>query len=134
MSSVVRVVLALVSVAVMLAISSCDTSRASGTVVRVDAEEAVRLIRDSDHTVVDLRPPDAYAAGHVSGAVNVDASAADFADRVGELDEEVVYLVYARTEDLSAPAADAMVRAGIDRVIDAGGFGLLALAGAPLTP
>jgi rhodanese-related sulfurtransferase len=92
----------------------------------------VALIQAGDHTVVDLRPPTAYAAGHVAGAVNIDASAPDFGDRVRGLDDSVPYLVYADSKKESAPAADKMVRVGIDRVVDAGAFGLLALAGAEL--
>lgn len=132
MMSVVRWALALASVLVMFVIASCDSSEADGTVVRVPPQRAVELIEDGRHTVVDLRPPDAFAAGHVAGAINIDATATDFEDRVAELDDGVVYLVYARTQDLSAPAADEMVSAGIERVVDAGGFGLLALAGAEL--
>jgi rhodanese-related sulfurtransferase len=132
MTSVLRFLLALAATPLILGIASCDTSEAEGTVVRVDAREAVRLIGDGRHTVVDLRSPEAFAAGHVAGAVNIDASAPDFQARVDELDQGVVYVVYAHDKDLSAPAADAMVRAGIDRVVDAGGFGLLALAGAEL--
>jgi len=48
------------------------------------------------------------------------------------LAKDDTYLVYARTAELSAPAADKMVRLGIERVVDAGGFGLLAIAGAEL--
>lgn len=130
--SVVRLALTLTSVLVMFFIAACDTSEADGTVVRVSPQQAVGLIEDGRHTVVDLRPPDAFAAGHVAGAINIDATAPDFDDRVAGLDEGVVYLVYARTKELSAPAADDMVSAGIERVVDAGGFGLLALAGAEL--
>ncbi len=132
MTSVIRFLLALATVPLILGITSCDTSEADGTVVPVSAREAVRMIESGKYTVLDLRSPDAYAAGHVAGAVNIDASAPDFEDRVDELDEGAVYLVYARNEELSAPAADAMVRSGMEKVVDAGGFGLLALAGAEL--
>ena len=37
----------------------------------------------------------------MAGAVNVDASAADFEERVARLDEGATYLVYARTAELS---------------------------------
>jgi rhodanese-related sulfurtransferase len=96
------------------------------------AAQAVTVIEDDRYTVIDLRGPAAYEAGHVAGAVNIDASASDFEDRVRELDPGETYLVYARNAEQSGPAADDMVRLGIDRVVDAGGFGLLAIAGAEI--
>jgi hypothetical protein len=48
------------------------------------------------------------------------------------LDRSVVYLVHDHDAQMSAPAADTMVRLGVERVVDGGGFGLLALAGAEL--
>lgn len=127
-----RAALLVAVVLVTLGISSCGSSEATGTVEGVRPAEAARLIAEGGHTVVDLRPPGDFAAGHVAGAVNIDASAADFEERVAELDEQVTYLVYARTRADSAPAADAMVRLGVERVVDAGAFGMLALAGVEL--
>jgi len=132
MGSVLRAMVALCGLVLVFVISSCGTSEANGNVERVGPVEAVRLISKGDHAVIDLRPPRDYAAAHVAGAVNIDASASDFDDRVVELDERVTYLVYAASKSQSAPAADEMVRLGVDRVVDAGSFGLLALAGAEL--
>jgi rhodanese-related sulfurtransferase len=132
MKSVLRVLAALSVVMLVLGITSCDSSEANGTVVRVEPAKALELIRKGDDTVIDLRTPRAYKAGHIAGAINIDSTAPDFADRVKELDSSVSYLVYASNKAQSAPAADKMARLGIDRVLDAGGFGLLALAGADL--
>lgn len=133
MKSLRRVLAALSVVMLVLGITSCDSSsEASGTVVRVQPARAVELIRRGDDTVVDLRTPREYKAGHVAGAINIDSTAPDFEDRVKELDSSVTYLVYASNKTQSAPAAETMVRLGIERVLDAGGFGLLALSGADL--
>ncbi|HLN76112.1 MAG TPA: rhodanese-like domain-containing protein [Nocardioidaceae bacterium] len=133
MKSLRRVLAALSVVVLVLGITSCDsTSEASGTVVRVQPARAVELIRQGDDTVIDLRTPREYEAGHVAGAINIDSTAPDFEERVKELDSSMTYLVYASNKTQSAPAADTMVRLGIDRVLDAGGFGLLALSGAGL--
>ena len=133
MKSPLRALLALSAVLLVLVITSCDSrSEANGKVVRVRPEEAVSLIRAGKQTVIDLRPPRDFAAGHVAGAVNIAAAAPDFEDRVKALDTSATYLVYATNKEQSAPAADTMVRLGIERVVDAGSFGLLALAGAAL--
>lgn len=132
MGLLVRLVLALAMVAPVLGITSCGRSDANGTVVRITAMEAVKVIAQGEDTVVDLRSPGDFAAGHVAGAVNINASAPGFGDRVAKLDESATYLVYARTKADSARAADRMAELGIDRILDAGSFGLLALAGADL--
>jgi phage shock protein E len=132
MRSVIRSVVGLILVLALLGASGCDSSEATGTVVRVPPQEAVRLIDAGEHLVVDLRTPREFEAGHVVGAQNIDASAEDFEARVGDLDPMGAYLVYSRIKGDSAPAADAMARLGVEEVVDAGAFGLLAIAGAEL--
>lgn len=133
MKPVLRAVALLLLTLVAVGISSCATSEADGTVERVGARQAVSLIVEGDQVVLDLRSAEAFEAGRVTGARNLDAEGPDFADEVGQLDDEVTYLVYARDAALSSRAAEQMAQLGIDRVLDAGGFGALALAGAPLT-
>lgn len=41
------------------------------TLEPVSAEELLRRVRDGLATVIDVRPPEEYAQGHVAGAVNV---------------------------------------------------------------
>jgi rhodanese-related sulfurtransferase len=132
MRSVLRAVLGLGLVLALLGASACDSSEAIGTVVRVRPQEAVRLLEDGGHVVIDLRTPREFEAGRVAGARNIDASADDFEERVGRLDPEASYLVYSRIKGDSAPAADTMARLGVENVVDAGAFGTLALAGADL--
>jgi len=132
MTSLGRAAVAFAALLVVLVITSCGPSEANGSVVEVGARSAVTLIVEREHVVLDLRSPEAFAAGRVRGAVNLDARAGDFEDRVEALDEETTYLVYAQTAERSAMLADAMVSLGIDRVLDAGAFGMLAIAGAPV--
>jgi len=129
MTSLGRAVMAFAALLVVFVITSCGTSQANGSVVKVGARSAVELIEAGDHVVLDVRSPEAFAAGHVRGAVNLHARAGDFEDRVEEL-EGTTYLVYAQTAERSATVADVMVGLGIERVLDAGSFGMLAIAGA----
>lgn len=112
--------------------TSCSTSEADGRVTGVDAREAVRLIESGDHVVLDLRAADAYAAGHVRGALSMPFHEAGFAERVQELAREERYLLYSRDPDIARQAGDLMVGWGFTHVVDAGRFGVLAIAGAPL--
>jgi phage shock protein E len=112
--------------------TSCSSSEAEGKVVQVGAREAVTMIESGDYVVLDLRSAEAFEAGHVAGAVHLPYAGGAFPDRVEQLDPERDYLVYSRAGDTASKAADAMVAAGIGKVVDAGAFGMLAIAGAPL--
>ena len=70
--------------------------------------------------------------GHVVGAVSLPLSAPDFEERQLTLDRNERYLVYARQDERTGEVADRMVAEGFATVVDAGAFGLLALAGAPV--
>jgi phage shock protein E len=76
----------------------------------------------STRTVIDVRTPEEFADGHVEGALLIDISAPDFAERVAELDPEGEYLVYCRSGNRSAQAVAAMRDTGLD-VEDGGGLG-----------
>lgn len=81
-------------------------------------------------TVVDVREPMEYAAGHVPGAVLVPMG--ELASRMGELPrEETVYVICA-VGSRSATAAEALVGAGLDAVNVEGGTQAWRAAGYPV--
>ena len=124
-------VLALASVFAVGACSGSDTGTASTEAVRtVAAADAVEVL--AERTVIDVRTPAEFAAGHVAGAINIDVEAPDFAEKISTLDPKGDYLVYCRSGRRSALAADAMAKAGFTDIIDAGGLDGLATAGAPI--
>jgi rhodanese-related sulfurtransferase len=119
--------------ALVLVVTSCATSsEADGKVAVAGPREAVSLIATGDYLVFDLRSPEAYAAGHVTGARNLPFNAGDFADELSRLDMNAKYLLYARDPEVADRAADVMASLDFEHVVDGGSFGLLALAGAPL--
>jgi phage shock protein E len=82
----------------------------------------------SARTVVDVRTPEEYSQGHAPGARNIDVGAADFRERVAELDRDGSYLVYCRSGNRSAQAAAIMRELGLD-VEDGGGLADMEAAG-----
>ena len=119
--------------ALVLVATSCATSsEADGKVAVAGPREAVSLIATGDYLVFDLRSREAYAAGHVKGARSLPFSAGDFADELSRLDVNAKYLLYARDPEVADRASDVMASLDFEHVVDAGSFGLLALAGAPL--
>lgn len=130
--TMVRIALVGTMTMLLLGFASCSSSQADGKVVEVAPRRAVELIESGDYVVLDVRTSRAFRAGHVAGARHLPFTAPDFEQRVEKLDPDARYLVYSRNGSSSRTAAELMVRSGIAKVVDAGAFGPLAIAGAPL--
>jgi phage shock protein E len=84
----------------------------------------------SGGVVIDVRTPEEYVTGHLPGAVLIDINAADFKDRIGQLDRTVPYYVYCRSGNRSRAAVDVMKTAGFKNVYGLdGGIGAWQRAG-----
>jgi rhodanese-related sulfurtransferase len=112
----------------LLLTSACSSG--SGAVDKVDAAEAVEIIEAGEHTVIDVRTPAEFAAGHVEGAENLDVSAGTFEQQVERLDKDEEYVVYCQSGNRSAQAADLMADLGFTEIVDGGGIVDLQAAGA----
>lgn len=129
--------LALLLLAVPLCVASaCSTETGAGSqevaAVRVvDPGEAGALIEEGA-TVIDVRTPEEFATGHVAGALNIDVQAADFHQRVGELERHKSYVVYCRSGSRAGAAADVMLQMGFTDVANGGGLAELEQAGVPV--
>jgi rhodanese-related sulfurtransferase len=72
-----------------------------------------RLGEIGDATVLDVRPADAHAAGHVHGAFNVPVSASSFATRAGfVLDPDERIVLHATDDDEAEDAARSLRSVG----------------------
>ena len=102
--------------AIFLVLSITLTGCGSTTgqsVTEVDAAEAASLIENrSELVVLDVRTPEEADTGTIPGAIVIDVTAPGFADRVGELDRSVPYLVYCRSGNRSAEAVSTMADLG----------------------
>ena len=119
--------LALVILAIVIA--GCGTASTTSTVHKPGPTEAVAMLDSS--VVIDVRTPAEFAAGHVTGARNIDVEAADFASSLSSLDKETRYLVYCHSGRRSAIAAAQMAAAGFTDIVDGGAMADLLAAGAP---
>ncbi|NBM21118.1 metalloregulator ArsR/SmtB family transcription factor [Streptomyces sp. GC420] len=63
---------------------------------RIDREQLLRRTEAGRVLVLDVRPVEEYAAGHIPGAVSVPVG--DLADRIADLPAEVEVVVYCRGE------------------------------------
>lgn len=85
--------------------------------------------RPAHSVVVDVRTPDEFATGHVTGAVNMNLFD-DFEGRMAGFDRERPVYLYCASGHRSGRAASILTRLGFKTVVNAGGYGELAAAGA----
>lgn len=81
-------------------------------------EEAKRLVQEGA-TLVDVRTPEEFAAGHLPGAVNIPIQQlANRLDELGPKDSQLV--VYCRSGARSTRAEQILRKAGYDKVLNLG--------------
>jgi phage shock protein E len=75
------------------------------TVVRhVDPAQARKLIDDPKVTILDLRTPGEFKAGHLAGATNLDFTRDDFEANLAKLDKRRTYLIHCASGNRSTRA------------------------------
>ncbi|MCP4435165.1 MAG: rhodanese-like domain-containing protein [Actinomycetia bacterium] len=112
--------------------SSDDESSGAGSDVPSPGVPAAEQALAQDRTVIDVRTPQEYAVAHVTDADLIDVQDPTFAERIAELDPSGEYVVYCRSGNRSAVAAQSMSEAGLD-VWDGGGLTDMEAAGWPST-
>ena len=79
----------------------------------LDVEAFAEKAADPAVFLVDVRTPDEYAEGHLRGAANIDAEAADFLDKMeAACPKETPVAIYCRSGRRSAEAAKKLSKAG----------------------
>jgi len=117
-----------------------DYFRSADGLEPVQKEGLLRRARRRDVTVLDVRPPEEYAAGHIAGAISIPL--ADLERRLAELPRRGGVVAYCRGPYcvLAAEAVRLLRRRGLDAVRLKDGFpewrdaGLPVEAGAEVAP
>ena len=121
---------ALVAVALLgtLLLAACSSS--SSAIQAVDPQAFLTTAAQPGVTVIDVRTPEEFAAGHLDGAVNMNVEGPDFDARIATLDTAGTVAVYCRSGRRSAAAADRMAGAGFTTIVNLdGGLADLQAAG-----
>ena len=89
---------------------------------KISAAEAKKMMDAGGVTVVDVRAPEEFSEGHISGAVNIpnEMIAAEAAKVL--TDKDAVLLVYCRSGNRSAQSARTLRSLGYTRIYDFGGI------------
>ena len=99
----------------------------------ISTAQATQLINREDATMVDVREPGEYGAGHALGAKNlplarIESGAGDVAKK-----KDATLILYCDSGDRSGKAAAALRKQGYTKVLNlSGGFGAWKQAGLPV--
>jgi rhodanese-related sulfurtransferase len=82
------------------------------------------------HTLVDVRTAEEFASGYIPGAINI--SVQELGGKLNKIARDKPVVVYCRSGNRSAHAAQALLAAGYSEVYDLGGVFEWARQGLPL--
>jgi rhodanese-related sulfurtransferase len=111
-----RIITAIAIVATLgaagLALSACTPSEGNAPMAAVDFT--------ADTVVIDVRTPEEFATGHLTGSVNIDWDGAEFMQAIDSLDKSAHYVVYCRSGNRAGKALDMMTSMGFMNVQNLG--------------
>lgn len=120
-------ILTVITVLLNLTIIGCSETKAGN----IDPEEFAKL-KETGHTVIDVRTPSEFQKGHIEGALLIDYNSHDFAEKVSNLDKSKKYIVYCRSGNRSGKGLSAFSNAGLDAKHLEGGIISWEKAGLPV--
>lgn len=96
------------------------------------AEYKARYMDDAmPHTLVDVRTPEEFNAGYIPGAININLQ--ELQQKLNRIPTDKPVIVYCRSGNRSAFAANILKQAGYTEVYDLGGIIEWARQGLPIT-
>jgi rhodanese-related sulfurtransferase len=96
-------------------------------------DEFAQLTANKANVILDVRTAKEFESGHLPGALNLDFTAADFAEKAAALDRSKTYLVHCASGGRSVKACDALGHFGFSQLYNLpGGFRAWAKAGKPV--
>jgi phage shock protein E len=116
-----------------LLVTGCGSSSSASSIQTVDPQAWMQAAAQPGVTMIDVRTPEEYAAGHVEGAININVEGPTFSSDIGKLDKNGAYALYCHSGRRSALATDQMSQAGFAKITNLkGGIADLQAAGAPI--
>jgi rhodanese-related sulfurtransferase len=120
----------LVLLIVSISIVSCAQSKSGttptethvksleGKTQRVSKEEFKAFMESNSVQIVDVRTPDEFSAGNISGAVNIDFYSEAFKSKLETLDKNKPVLIYCKSGGRSSQALEVMKSMGFNTVLE----------------
>jgi len=96
-------------------------------------DEFAQMTANKTNVILDVRTVKEFESGHLPGALNLDVTGADFAEKTAALDKSKTYLVHCASGVRSVRACEALGRLGFLQLYNLpGGFRAWAKAGQPV--
>lgn len=103
---------------------SCQSQSSNGVQLVNTHQFQAKMQELKDETLLDVRTPGEYEAGHLANAMNVNWNGNDFEQQVSKLDKNKPVMVYCQAGGRSAAAAAKLESMGFKEVYDMqGGYG-----------
>jgi len=133
----VTLALALVLVALLPGIINAEIQAAKGQSAlssaapqRISPAEYMAQFAGTPHFLLDVRTPEEFAGGHLDGAANINVQ--ELQSRLSEIPRDQPVVLYCRSGNRSAQAAQMLQAAGFTGVYDLGGIIAWEQAGLPV--
>lgn len=118
-TTLIKRMMAVFAVLGVLLVAGCSSG--SSAVSTVDAQTFLASASQAGVTVIDVRTPEEFAAGHLDGAVNMNVEGPDFSAQIATLDTTGTVAIYCRSGRRSVVAADQMAGAGFTSIVNLDG-------------
>lgn len=105
------------SFAVALAVATLTLASCGG---QSASEPPAAELVSAGAVIIDVRTPEEFAAGHLDGALLIDFKNPSFDGEIAKLDTTTTYVIYCRSGNRSAQAAERMREVGIENITDLG--------------
>ncbi len=144
-----KFLLAIVTVIVAMSVISCSSGGAQeSTAAAAQADSAVsaqqqpinvkidprqyqqQFPAETPHQLIDVRTAEEFASGHIPGALNIPVQ--ELEQRLSEVETGQPVVLYCRSGNRSAQAAQILGDAGYGQVYDLGGIAAWQQAGLPI--
>ena len=106
-----------------------ETSAKKDSVIHIDVSQATQILASPDKRqrpyVIDIRTPEEFKAGHLSGAMSIDFLADNFSTKIRKLDRDTPYLVHCQSGGRSSNSLTLWTKLGFTKIYHLDG-GLLA--------
>lgn len=125
-------IVAVIAVIAGLLLISSTTNTEPGVIQKIAPAEYQQQFSaaNANHVLLDVRTPEEFNSGHIPGAVNI--SVETLAARLSELPADKTIVVYCRSGNRSATAAQILAEAGYSSIYDLGGINTWAAQGLPI--
>jgi protein disulfide-isomerase len=114
--------------------AGAGTSTATSAAFKnLSIDEFAQMAADKQNVILDVRTAREFSAGHISGAKNLDVTAADFEEKAAALDKHRTYLVHCATGVRSVKACEKLGHLDFPNLYNLpGGFKAWVKAGKPV--